>query len=112
MQDDAVKPMPEWMHEIVNAKETVPEPSEKLDDAILAFSQSDVWKYLKDYMNSKRGALAIELRKKADDAGNLEEIGFRFLSLDLLNKFVDQLIARVDGVAKIRSLENEPTAKQ
>lgn len=112
MYDEAIKPMPEWMQDLVKAKEPIPEPSEKLDDAILAFSQSDVWAYLKDYMNSKRGALAIELRKKADDARNLEEIGFRFLALDLLNKFVDQLIARVDGVAKIRSLENEPTAKQ
>jgi len=107
----AVKPAPAWMHELTKVVDEEPSPSEQLDEAILVFSQSDVWKHLKSYMNAKRASLALDLRKKADEAASLDEIGFRFMSLDLLNKFVDQVIARVDGVAKIRSLENDPTSK-
>jgi hypothetical protein len=114
MQDEynqAVKPAPAWMHELTKPTKEAPEPSEQLDEAILIFSQSDVWEHLKSYMNAKRASLASDLRKKADETASLDEIGFRFMSLDLLNKFVDQVIARVDGVAKIRSLENDTTTK-
>jgi len=111
MHNEAIKPMPEWMHGVLDDHKEVIEPGDDLDNVLLSLSQSDAWEYLKGYINTKRSTLASELRKKADTTASLEEIGFRFMALDLVNRFADQIISRVENVAKIKGIENESTIK-
>jgi hypothetical protein len=112
VSNEAIKPMPEWMHGVLkDHEEEKIEPGESLDNTLLSLSQSDAWKYLKEYINTKRSTLASELRKKADSSSSLDEIGFRFMALDLVNRFADQIISRVENVAKIKGLENESTTE-
>lgn len=102
-------PPPAFMKQVLNQHKEDPkvEPGEERDRLLLELSQSDAWVAVKDYMNAKRSQLAQELRSKSDGAHTLEEIGFRYLALDQVNLFANQVIAFVDARAKIAKIKHE-----
>lgn len=100
-------PPPAFIASVLNQTRQEPEVKPKQKDKVLAeLSTSDAWKVLKDYIQAKQRMLALQLRESKTTA-TPEEIGFRFLILDEVNAFAEELIKRVESVPKIMEMQHE-----
>lgn len=101
-------PPPAFLSSVINQAKKKPaiEPSAEKDKVMLEFAVSDAWQILKEYIQAKQMMLGKQLRDNTKGA-SLDEIGFRFLVMDAVNDFAQELIVKVEAVRKIKELENE-----
>lgn len=113
--EQAVPYAPHFMREVLEqSKEDVTiEPGEHVDKVLLELSQSEAWKILKTFINEKRKRLETYTRESVRaDSFDLQNTGFRYLIYDQVDSFAQDIIDRVDGVARMKKLSDEsPTTE-
>lgn len=70
------------------------------------FVETEAWKLIKNYIEGKAVMLAQQLRESVPGS-SLEEVGFRFMITDQVNKFGRELINFVEMPAKVLKAKKE-----
>lgn len=94
-------PPPAFLRRVVESHDNPPKMEEvgEMEQVMTAFSQSDAWEYMQKFIKAKQGEIAQSVRLASDGSTNLEEVGFRFLAADQVNRFIVQLISFVEKYA-------------
>jgi hypothetical protein len=100
-------PPPAFLRRVINDIKKEPEVKPNDKDKVMAeLSQSDAWKVLKRYIETKQVMLAQQLRDATDNA-TMEEIGFRFMITDQINDFASKIVSFVEAPATAIRLKDE-----
>lgn len=99
-------PPPAFLRSVIEQSKKEPkiDPGKDRDRVMSDFSDSDAWKVLKNFIEAKQMFLAAELRKTAGNV-SIEETGFRFLILDQVNTFANQIVTFVEAPKEIAKMK-------
>jgi len=101
-------PPPAFLKSVINKSKKEPqiEPGKDRDRLLTELSDTEAWKVLKQYIEAKQMMLAKELRDSVGESG-LEEVGFKFLILDQVNTFANQIITFVEAPREVAKLQRK-----
>jgi len=99
---------PDYIQDIIRESSETIDPGEHADKVLAELAVSDAWKILKKYILNKRNRLMDLTRESVrSDRFDLQATGFRYLIFDQIDGFAQDIISRVENVAKIKRLTNE-----
>jgi hypothetical protein len=99
-------PPPAYIKEMVDEiMEPKLEPGEQRDKVMMEFAQSDAYDLLKEYIESQLRVLAGKMRQASEGTTSLEEVGYRYMVTDAVNKFAMGIISFVESPLKIKRAE-------
>jgi len=99
---------PDYIQDIIRESSETIDPGERADKVLAELAVSDAWKILKKYILNKRNRLMDLTRESVrSDRFDLQATGFRYLIFDQIDGFAQDIISRVENVAKIKRLTNE-----
>lgn len=101
-------PPPAFLKSVINQSKKEPqvEPGKDRDRLLGELSDTEAWKVLKRFIEAKQMMLAKELKDSIGNAG-LEEVGFKFLILDQVNTFANQIITFVEAPREVAKLQHK-----
>lgn len=104
----ATVPPPAFIKPVLDqsSKEPPLSPGEDRDRIMAEFVETEAWKLIKNYIEGKAVMLAQQLRESVPGS-SLEEVGFRFMITDQVNKFGRELINFVEMPAKVLKAKKE-----
>lgn len=109
--EQAIVPPPQYIRDMIEKVEEPIAPGDSRDKMMIEFAQSDVWKLLKKHITARLAVLANDLNSRVASAP-MEEIGYRFLATDLVNRFAQGLVGYVENPLKIKRADHESTANE
>lgn len=115
MSDNAREILPpSFLKRVIDENKTLTEKevlNKDFEKELLSLSKSKAWEYVKDFINSKKKDMALSLQSLSGGDTSLEEVGFRYLILDQINVFSNQLINFVEKYAQYERHELEKSPK-
>lgn len=101
-------PPPAFLKSVINQSKKEPQidPGKDRDRLLGELSDTEAWKVLKKFIEAKQMMLAKELKDSIGNAG-LEEVGFKFLILDQVNTFANQIITFVEAPREVARLQHK-----